>query len=68
MKSLTGEHHGSTNSTNRALSFFEKNFALIAGKFTPVVPQIEEFPQYLIIRTGPEIIRLNTKSIEEWSK
>ena len=59
MKSTTGNHH----LTTRAPSFFEKNFALLAGQFTPPVTETEEYPQYIIIRTGPEVIRLNTKSI-----
>lgn len=49
--------------TSRNPSFFEKNFALLAGQFRPPITETEEYPQYIIIRTGPEVIRLNTKSI-----
>ena len=47
----------------REQSYFEKNFALIAGRFTP--PQIEQeaFTQNIVLRSGPELIRLNTSNI-----
>ena len=53
----------SHTSHNRAPSYFEKNFALIAGKFKPPVTIQEEYPQYIVIRTGSEIIRLDTHAI-----
>ena len=53
----------SNTSGNRAPSYFEKNFALIAGKYKPPVTVQEEYPQYIIIRTGSEIVRLDTNSI-----
>lgn len=53
----------SNTSGNRTPSYFEKNFALIAGQYTPPTTVQEDYPQHIIIRTGSEIIRVDTNSI-----
>lgn len=47
----------------RGQSYFEKNFALFAGHLTPPPPIEEEFPQNIVLRSGPELIRLNINNI-----
>jgi two-component system LytT family response regulator len=63
MKSTADNQHTSSTYAQRSQSYFEKNFALMARQFTPVQPEPEVFPQYIVIRSGPELIRLNTKTI-----
>ncbi|MCJ8269117.1 MAG: LytTR family transcriptional regulator [Psychrosphaera sp.] len=60
MKASTGSHE---TSAQRSQSFFERNFSLMAGQFTPPVIEKETFPQNIVIRSGPELIRLSTKAI-----
>jgi two-component system LytT family response regulator len=47
----------------RSQSYFEKNFALIVGHFTPTQPEPVPFSHNIVLRSGPELIRLNTSNI-----
>lgn len=55
----------SANQSNpqRGQSYFEKNFALFAGNFVPPQTIQETYPQNVVLRSGPEFIRVNINNI-----
>ena len=52
-----------SNTTGGGQSYFEKHFALLAGHFAPTKTVDDLFPQSIVIRSGPALIRLHTWQI-----
>lgn len=63
MKTVSGNHQAQSNTAQRGQSYFEKNFALFANHFVPPQLQLETYPQNIVLRSGPELIRLNINNI-----
>ena len=63
MKTTQSSYQSASAYPQRSLSYFERNFSLMGGHYVAPTPEPETFPQYIVIRSGSERIRLNTKTI-----
>lgn len=63
MKSTATNHHSDHSDVQRGQSYFEKNFSLFANHFVPPQTIEQTFRQNIVLRSGPEYIRLNISNI-----